>query len=141
MVNKSKIDTFAGIDRLSVSVFNLQILMNVLVIHIHVMLMLLALTALVVSHVTAMWGILEVVLHVKVSKYTCTRCRMHCLVTSFPSLCLYTTPYFSAFWHSHPSILHNLNDTCFTASTMQRISPFYPEFNHYMCTTVEVEGC
>ena len=45
---------------------NFQMLMNVLVIHIHVTLMPTALTAMVVSHVTATQGILEVVLPVKV---------------------------------------------------------------------------
>ena len=53
----------------SFSVFHLQMLMNVLVIYIHVTVMPTALTALVVSHVTAIQGILEVVLLVKVKKY------------------------------------------------------------------------
>ena len=51
-----------------VSGFNLQMLMNVLVIHIHVTLMPTVLTTLVVSYVTATQGILEVVLLVKVRK-------------------------------------------------------------------------
>ena len=51
--------------------------MNVLVIHIHVTLMPTALTVMVVSHVTAMWGILEVVLLVKVIKYLINICSMN----------------------------------------------------------------
>ena len=48
---------------------NFQMLMNVLVILIHVTLMPTALTTLVVSHVTATQGILEVGLPVKVRTY------------------------------------------------------------------------
>ena len=51
------------------TISNSQMLTNVLVIHIHVTLMPTALTTLVVSHVTATQGTLEVVLPVKVRTY------------------------------------------------------------------------